>query len=287
MNAFQKNSMSEALSALRDYVTAGDSERYSTLPQGFVRIDVTHSNLNQRWHDVLVYLGSTVMDLKQKLFKKNGTLIDSMELFIRNGAKGGTIYMADDSKTFEYYGGSNGCEIHIRDNDPFSISANGALEDLSLVPKYVMPDEVYDKLPNTLRAHIRKERNRDPNFKLNLVDSSGARRVYTPENEEEKKPSTPANAQNIYAVGTRCEVQPGGRRGVVKYFGPMAGLRGSWVGVDLDEPLGQNDGTGVDGVRYFACKGSNYGCFAKTYNVQVGEEYIERDPFESSSEDEI
>ena len=281
--------MSQALGALRDYVTAGDGDRYATLPEGFVRIDVTHSNLNQRWHDVLVYLGSTVLDLKHKLFKKNGTLIDSMELFIRNGSRGATIYMADDNKTLEYYGGSNGCEVHIRDNDPFSISANGALENLSLVAKYVMPDEVYDKLPNTLRAHIRKEREKDPNFKVSVVnvpsDKKSSKKVYAPDSQD--KPSTPVNAVNIYTPGSRCEVQPGGRRGLVKFFGPMAGLAGSWVGVDLDEPLGQNDGTSIDGVKYFDCKGENYGCFAKTYNVQVGPQFTERDPFASSSEDEI
>lgn len=280
--------MSAALSALRDYVTAADAGRYSTLPEGFVRIDVTHSNLNQRWHDVLVFLGSTVLDLKQKLFKKNGSLIDSMELFVRDGTKGGTLLMADDSKTFEYYGGSNGCEVHIRDNDPFSISANGALENLSLVPKYVMPDEVYDKLPNTLRSHIRNERNKDPNFKINLVhpsEKTNNRTVYTPEDED--KPSTPVNAEHIYSIGSRCEVQPGGRRGEVKYLGAMAGLKGTWVGVDLDEPLGHNNGTGIDGVRYFTCKGDSYGCFAKTYNVQVGNQFVERDPLESSSDDEI
>ena len=278
--------MSAGLAALREYVTAGDAERYSNLPAGFVRIDVTHSNLTQRWHDVLVYLGSSVLELKEKLFKKNGTTVDSMELFIRNGSRGATIFMADDSKSFEYYGGCNGCEVHIRDTDPFSVSANGALENLSLVPKYVMPDDVYDKLPNTLRAHIKKEREKNPDFKLSFqapVDEKPGR-IYSPGDEE--RPSTPTNAREIFTVGSRCEVQPGGRRGELKFFGPMAGLKGNWVGIDLDEPLGQNDGTGPDGLVYFTAKGDNYGCFAKHYNVQVGPQYVERDPF-ASSDDEI
>ena len=78
--------MSVALAALRSYVTAGDADRYAGLPQGFIRVDVTHSNLQQRWHDILVYTLSTVSDLKMKLFKKNGTLVDSMELFLRDGS---------------------------------------------------------------------------------------------------------------------------------------------------------------------------------------------------------
>jgi tubulin-specific chaperone B len=42
----------------------------------------------------------------------------------------------------------------------------------------------------------------------------------------------------------RCEVQPGARRGVVKWVGESEVLKaGYWVGVHLDEPLGMNNGT--------------------------------------------
>lgn len=271
--------MAEPLAALRSYVTAADADRYANLPQGFIRVDVTHSNLQQRWHDILVFSECLVSDLKLKLFRKNGTLVDSMELFLRNGSRGGTIFMAESSRTLEYYGGINGCEIHIRDTDPFSVSANGALENVDLVPKYVMPDDVYDKLPNTLRSHIREQRAKDPAFKFQLSKNLEAKTVYSPDDH----PPTPANARQIYSPGMRCEVQPGGRRGRIAYYGPMAGLKGNWIGVDLDEPLGSNDGKGPDGIEYFTCKGAGYGCFTKHYNVQVGEKYIERDPFASSS----
>ena len=269
--------MSVALKELRDYVTAGDESRYSLLPEGFVRIDVTHSNLNQRWHDILVFLDLSVLELKEKLFKKNGTLIDSMELFVRDGTHGpAPMFMADDFKSFRYYGGCNGCEVHIRDTDPHSISANGALENLNLVDKYVMPDEVYDKLPNSLRSHIRKQRELNPEF----IFKASSVVPTTPSDN----PPTPKNAKELYLIGARCEVNPGGRRGEVKFFGSFAGLPGTWVGVELDEPMGQNDGHGPDGVTYFACKGQGYGCFAKCYNVNVGE-YPEVDPF--ASDDEI
>ena len=270
--------MAAALRELREYVTANDAERYSTIPEGFARIDVTHSNLDQRWHDILVYLDSTISDLKLKLFKKNGTMVDSMELFVRGGLHGPSVYMGDESKTLRYYGGTNGCEVHIRDTDPFSISANGALENLSLVDKYVMPDEVYDKLPNTLRSHIRKQREADPEFKLSFKPQPT-----TPLSTE--NPPTPKNAHQVYIPGARCEVNPGGRRGQVKFCGQMGGLPGTWIGVDLDEPLGHNDGHGPDGVKYFDCKGDLYGCFVKHYNITVGD-FPELDPF-ASSDDEI
>lgn len=44
-------------------------------------------------------------------------------------------------------------------------------------------------------------------------------------------------------VGYRCEVEPGEKRGVVKFVGRAETLApGFWVGVQYDEPLGKHDG---------------------------------------------
>jgi tubulin-folding cofactor B len=44
-------------------------------------------------------------------------------------------------------------------------------------------------------------------------------------------------------VGDRCEVEPGAKRGVVKFLGQAEPLApGFWVGVQYDEPLGKHDG---------------------------------------------
>jgi len=49
-------------------------------------------------------------------------------------------------------------------------------------------------------------------------------------------------------VGSRCEVVIGKRRGQIKFVGKVPPLgKGYWVGVKLDEPLGDTQGT-VDGV---------------------------------------
>ncbi|KAG2410749.1 Tubulin-folding cofactor [Vigna angularis] len=83
-------------------------------------------------------------------------------------------------------------------------------------------------------------------------------------------------------VGSRCEVEPGAKRGVVKFVGRAESLGpGLWVGVQYDEPLGKHDGM-VKGVRYFECPPS-HGGIVRPDKVKVGD-YPERDPFE---EDEI
>ncbi|CAL8104193.1 unnamed protein product [Calicophoron daubneyi] len=51
-----------------------------------------------------------------------------------------------------------------------------------------------------------------------------------------------------------------GRIGKLRYCGPVAFASGVWVGVELDEPLGRNNGT-VNDVQYFSCA-PNHGIFA-------------------------
>lgn len=47
----------------------------------------------------------------------------------------------------------------------------------------------------------------------------------------------------ITKVGDRCQVEPGEKRGVVKFVGRAESLApGFWVGVQYDEPLGNHDG---------------------------------------------
>lgn len=46
-----------------------------------------------------------------------------------------------------------------------------------------------------------------------------------------------------FKVGDRCEVDPGAKRGVIKYVGQAESIApGFWVGVQYDEPLGKHDG---------------------------------------------
>lgn len=62
------------------------------------------------------------------------------------------------------------------------------------------------------------------------------------------------------AVGSRCEIQ--GKIGTIRFVGHTAFSAGKWFGVELDEPLGKNDGS-VNGKHYFNCK-EKHGVFIRT-----------------------
>lgn len=175
--------------------------------------------------------------------------------------------MPDESKMLGYYSVVSGDEIHIIDSDPYSLSRNGGLTDVSLVEKYKISDEAYDQRKGTVRDYIREQKKLNPNYKKPApVVPKDPSEIPGPESVEGMK------------VGDRCEVMPGARRGTVRYVGEIEQISagGHWVGVQFDEPVGHNDGT-VKGVKIFDCL-AGYGAFIRGKNVQVGD-FPERDLF--------
>ncbi|KCV68879.1 hypothetical protein H696_04297 [Fonticula alba] len=76
------------------------------------------------------------------------------------------------------------------------------------------------------------------------------------------------------SVGDRVLVND--RRGIVRFAGPIDGLSGIWVGIELDGPVGKNDGT-VKGKRYFTCA-PNHGLFVRPTAVTPLDEPVSPGP---------
>ncbi|XP_010276589.1 PREDICTED: tubulin-folding cofactor B [Nelumbo nucifera] len=230
-----------------------------------VLLRVTHSNIKSFSADVRFSLQMTVESVKEKLWKKCGTSVDSMwlELFDDTGAK--VADLTDNLRPLGFYSPQDGYRMHIIDLDPSSVTSGGWLEDTSLVKKYTISEEAYDKLDGTIRKFKEKIASQNPSlFESKIPDN------YMEDLAEKIK------------VGDRCEVEPGEKRGVVKFVGKAENIApGFWVGIQYDEPLGKHDGV-VKGKRYFECP-PLHGVMTRPDKVKVGD-YPERDPFE---EDEI
>uniref|UniRef100_A0A8D8UKG3 Restin homolog n=1 Tax=Cacopsylla melanoneura TaxID=428564 RepID=A0A8D8UKG3_9HEMI len=79
--------------------------------------------------------------------------------------------------------------------------------------------------------------------------------------------STPAGKGSDIRLGDRVIVMSaqGSKTGVLRFKGTTQFAQGEWCGVELDEPVGKNDGT-VEGVRYFQCE-PRFGLFSPVHKV--------------------
>ncbi|XP_071930919.1 tubulin-folding cofactor B-like isoform X2 [Coffea arabica] len=191
-----------------------------------VLLRVTHSNIKTFSADVRFSLEMSVEAVKDKLWKKCGTSVDSMclQLYDDTGAKVADIH--DNTRPFGFYSPLAGYRLHVIDLDPSSVTSGGWLEDTSLVEKYTISDEAYGKRDGTFRKFKEKLAQQNPSLLEPKIADNYMEDLCT----------------NI-KVGDRCEVEPGEKRGVVKFVGRAESLApGFWVGVQFDEPLGKHDG---------------------------------------------
>ena len=289
MSAFGNLPRSDHL-LVRDYVTAADSQQYSLLPEGVVAICLTHSNLTAKHLDIRLDMHLTIAAVKERFRLHIGTPMEHQRLILKDAGRV-VCEMSDNNRMLGFYSPVSGNEIHVIDTDPFSLSRNGGLTDTSLVEKYRISDENYDKRTNTIRQYMKDQRKKDPNFKMKPMSTpataaaaGGAAAGFLPgELTVGGPPPGPESVEGI-AVGARCEVMPGARRGCVKFVGESEALKaGFWVGVQFDEPLGRNDGS-VKGVRLFECP-PGFGGFVLGKNIKCGD-FPERDLLDEDEEDE-
>lgn len=226
----------------------------------------------------------SIEGLKAKLAFHCGTQPSAMRLQLKD-AKGSMLAcMDDDSKKLGYYSPENGFVLHIIDVDPTSASANGWLEDVSKVQKYVMSDADYEQRDNTYRKYKQGKLAEDATWTLEreMAARRGGGASAAPAREKVTDPEHMADLAAGVHVGDRCLVSPGEKRGLVRFVGKAAGLpMGYWVGVQLDEPVGKNDGC-VKGKRYFECP-EGFGTFVRPDSVVVGD-YPEVDLLGSDDE---
>ncbi|KAL3729193.1 hypothetical protein ACJRO7_026311 [Eucalyptus globulus] len=144
--------------------------------------------------------------------------------------------------------------LPIIDVDPSSATSGGWSEDTSLVEKYQISDEAYDKHDGTFRKF--KE-------KISSQNLSAFEPKITDNYMEDLCTNIKVN---------RCEVEPGAKKGVLKFVGKAESLApGFWVGLCTYWTLCCR----VKGTRYFRCP-PLHGAVVRPDKLKV-EDYPERD----------
>lgn len=111
----------------------------------------------------------------------------------------------------------------------------GEFEDVSRVAKYEMSQEEYERRSESLRAFKR----------VNKLGEFDEQKRAALERERAERDAERTRLASQLRVGDRCEVRSGARRrGTIRFVGPThfnkTGTGNIWIGVALDEPLGEN-----------------------------------------------
>jgi tubulin-folding cofactor B len=181
---------------------------------------------------------TTIQSLRSRLYAMTGFSQESIRISV-NGT-----FVTDETQTLEQLSGPT-VSIEVTGRSEF-----GDLDDVSTVPKFELTDADYDARKGTIRELKRKQG----------IPVKGE----VPIREEEP----PIGIE----VGQRCEVELADHshhRGVVRYVGKRDGVKGYWIGTELDEPFGKNNGS-LNGKVYFSCD-ENFGVFVKPIKVKVGD----------------
>ncbi|EEP78350.1 conserved hypothetical protein [Uncinocarpus reesii 1704] len=217
----------------------------------------------------------TVSLLKGKLETMCGIPPGSQRLLLKAPGRENRWIDGDDQLVGDW-GLVRGCEIEIHDLRP--PAARPDFTDVSSVEKYTLPTSTYESLPNTVLAWKKSQ-------KLGRFDPE----TLTP--EEIAKKQAEKDAADIKNRGLelskRAIILPSSpphiRRGTVRFIGPVPTIPSGnpkaaedpeipaplWVGIELDEPMGKNDGS-VGGRKYFTCP-DKCGVFVKPEKVEVGD----------------
>ena len=154
------------LLAVRAYITAADHNRYHNTDPDCVIIDLTHSNLLQKHIEIRFYKHDTISTLRRIIYRKTGTsdhnqhlqIYDIDQRTLLHDLSSASLDQCDNYKLGYFDLLYHGMRVHCIDMNPYSLSRNGGLEDVTLIPKYKLTDEKYDaKQSGTLRSWARTQ----------------------------------------------------------------------------------------------------------------------------------
>ncbi|KAK3304542.1 CAP Gly-rich domain-containing protein [Chaetomium strumarium] len=204
----------------------------------------------------------SISQLKAKLERVTGIPPSCQQIFLKTPSSDKIPVEARDEESVQLaqFPLIPYAELLVVDTRP--VSARPNFSSTAGVEKYVLPEEEYEKKTDSVLAWKKAQ-------KLGRFDPNA------PSHEQAK---IAAIAQEIeargIAIGKRCRVgQDDTRRGEIMYVGDVKEIPGlgAWVGIQLDEPVGKNDGS-IGGTRYWGEESEvKRGVFVRPERVEVGD----------------
>lgn len=218
-----------------------------------IKINVTHSHTKTVLAEQRFYKSSKIYEVKSQLCKKYGTLPEYMKLKLLK-TNHEPSFLSDDDKTLADYFVDDYDTVHVIDSNPNSLLVQNDFDDVSTVKKYEISEEDYNKRNDTIRK-FRKKLIQDPEYQKMIKENKGN----TYESEAES-----------IELNARCMLGDGIRRGQVMFVGLVPPLGyGFFVGIKLDEPCGDSNGT-INGKKYFECE-AKFGVFVRPDQIKTGD----------------
>ena len=225
-----------------------------------VKLDVTHSNLSMTMPELKFDLSQTIGEIKTSLEKRVGTNADNMDLILKDGSGNTICTLSNDEESLGSYGPQNGYILHVIDTNPLSITKQLS-EENSDVPMYKIEEDKYHAREDTFEKF--KQKNPE---------------LFKGKDKSKTDPEFEADKAAEIKIGDRCQILKTKARGEVKYIGKIPEKApGYWVGVLLDEPLGNSNGKYIlmvinrlKGTTYFTAE-MKYGVFERPSGIEVGD----------------
>ncbi|CRG99279.1 tubulin-specific chaperone, putative [Plasmodium relictum] len=230
----------------------------------YIKVDLVHNLYkNKKWTEIKLNKFDKIENIKKKIYTHTGTPYDNMNLYAYDelNIEKTQVFLNNDKLCLNDYNVKDSYIIYIQEksktftNDLYNIDDEENLEKLKHL-KYQIKEEDYNKRQDSMRTFLRKlrEKKKEENIKLN-DNNQNAHNIYDHE---------------LYKIGNRCRVKMGDRRGTLKFVGNLKNNSEFFVGVDLDEPLGNSNGF-YHNEFLFECKGDKYGYIGNINSVEMGD----------------
>ena len=222
-----------------------------------LRLDVTHAGLGMEFKELPFSSALTLAQLKEKLYPRTGTEPRHQRLTLKYPGAGRVL--EGDACTLRELGLETGSRLELVDTNEASVS-------------------------NTLH---------DGAGKVAKVEAKSGDAGFAAFRKKRSRPKPTADTERAeaaaFSVGQRVTTKSG-KLATVRFVGPIEPLpAGFWVGVELDEATGRNDGE-VKGVRLFTCD-ANRGAVARPSTLtplEAGEgKQGKTDPVADDAEDDV